>query len=167
MPYEIVLLNNGHVKKSFSCGYPLLDNYIQRQAKQDVKRDLAACYVLVDEVTNIVAGYYTLSSNSVDKNTLPAEQAQKSPPAYQAIPTILLGRLAIDSTFKGQGLGEILLFNALERCFTTSKVVGSLAIIVDPIDGLAVRFYLKYGFILLPDSGKMILPMKTIESLMS
>jgi len=76
-----------------------------------------------------------------------------------------LGRLAIDKDFQGKGIGRILLIDALKRCFDTSVSIGAFAVIVDPLDNEAEMFYEKYGFVKLPDSGKMFLPMKTIKEL--
>jgi len=87
------------------------------------------------------------------------------PPGYTDFPTTLLGRLAIDNSLKGQGYGAILLLDALNRSLKTSESVGTLAVVVDPIDEKAQNFYSKYGFILLPTSGKMLLSMKTIKDL--
>jgi ribosomal protein S18 acetylase RimI-like enzyme len=82
------------------------------------------------------------------------------------LPATLLGRLAVDSKHKGQRLGELLLLDALKRSYEVSlSSVGSMAIIVDPLDEEAVRFYKKYGFILLPDSGKMFITMDTVSEL--
>jgi hypothetical protein len=63
MQLTISALEKKFDKTAFECGYPLLDNYIKKQAKQDVSRDLSACFVLVDE-TLTVKGYYTLSANA-------------------------------------------------------------------------------------------------------
>ncbi len=77
----------------------------------------------------------------------------------------MLGRFAIDLNYQGKGVGKILLIDALKRSYEISQTIGSFAIIVDPLDEAAEEFYLKYGFIKLPDSGKMFLTIKTIESL--
>ena len=79
------------------------------------------------------------------------------------MPTILLGRLAIDKNEKGKGFGEILLMHALEKCVNISESLGVLAVIVDPIDEKAISFYTKYGFILIPSNNKMFIPIKTIQ----
>jgi len=84
---------------------------------------------------------------------------------YKSLPVTLLGRLAVNEKSKGRGLGKLLLIDALKRSFEASKVIGSMAVIVDPKDENAVKFYDKFGFILLPDSKKMFLSMKTIEQL--
>lgn len=163
MIYVSVPLNASHKKSAFNCGKALLDNYLHVQAKQDVKRKLAACFVLADEHYN-VKGYFTLSSASISKDALP-EEVKKKLPTYQDLPVTLLGRLAVDSNYKGQRLGEFLLMDALKKSYDTSSSIGSMAVIVDPIDESAVSFYRKFGFILLPDSGKMLLPMTIISTL--
>ena len=88
------------------------------------------------------------------------------PPFYHDLLATLLGRLAVDITCKGMKLGEVLVIDTLKRSYEISTTaIGSMAIIVDPIDEEATRFYLKYGFILLPDSGKMFIPMETVAML--
>ena len=165
MSYLTVVLNSSHKKKDFSCGKKLLDDYLQMQAKQDVKRRLSACFIL-EKVDSTVKGYYTLSSTSIRKELLPDDIVKKLPPTYQNLPATLLGRLAIDNSYKGQKLGELILMDALKRSYNTSLgSVGSMAVIVDPIDDEAIEFYKKYGFILLPDSGKMFISMETISGL--
>ena len=143
----------------------MLDNYFWKQAGQDVKRKLSACFVFIDKKTNKIAGYYTLSSNSITNELIPESFRKKLPPAYKSVPVILLGRLAIDKNFQGKGLGKLLLIDALKRCLSISNLIGAFAIVVDPLDEEALTFYQKYGFIRLPDSEKMLLPMKTIEEL--
>jgi predicted GNAT family N-acyltransferase len=164
MKLTIEKLENIHVKDEFICGYDLLDNYLKRQANQDVKRKLSSCNVLVDE-RNVVKGYFTLSANSIRRQELPDELIKKLPPSYSDLPVILLGRIAIDKSIQGNGFGEILLFDALKKCLDLSNQLGILAVIVDPIDSKAVSFYKSYGFIELLTSDKMFLPMKTIEQL--
>jgi GNAT superfamily N-acetyltransferase len=88
---------------------------------------------------------------------------QKLPPSYSNLPTILLGRLAVDKREKEKGFGAILLMDALKRCVDISKSLGVLAVIVDPFDENAIRFYKKYGFILIPSNNKMFIPIKTIQ----
>ncbi|RYU93005.1 GNAT family N-acetyltransferase [Emticicia agri] len=166
MALKIELLEKKYNKSNFNCGQSLLDDYIKRQAKQDVSRDLSACFVLVDEIDAVI-GYYTLSANSVRKEDFPETLQKKWPPSYQDLPTILLGRLAIDNSLKGRGYGQILIIDALKRSLGIAESLGTLAVVVDPIDEIAKGFYARYGFILLPTSGKMFLPMKTIAELLS
>ena len=163
MDYLTVPLDASHKKENFNCGKPLLDAYLHLQAKQDVKRRLSACFVLPDK--HEIKGYYTLSTASVERKLLPQEVIKKLPPSYSDLPAILLGRLAIATRYQGQGIGEMLLMDALKRSYFTSMQVGSMSVLVDPLDSDAATFYKKYDFILLPDSGKMFLPMATIAQL--
>ena len=165
MSYLSEPLDSMHDRDNFSCGKDLLDNYFWRQAKQDVKRKLSACFVLIDEESKNISGYYTLSSNSISHDLIPDSFKKKLPKSYLSIPTILLGRLAVYNDFQGKGIGKILLIDSLKRCFDTSDSIGAFAVIVDPLDKEAERFYDKYGFIKLPDSGKMVIPIKTIKEL--
>lgn len=160
MIYLTEPLDSKHIKDGFDCGKGLLTNYLRKQAKQDVKRRLSACFVLVD--SDNITGYYTLSSSCIPRDLVP-EVVLKKMPSYPDFPTTLLGRLAVDMKYKGRGLGKMLLLDALKRAYDISNdAIGSMAVIVDPIDEEAKNFYRKYGFIVLPDSGKMFLPMATI-----
>ena len=159
------ILNSTHRKKEFSCGKAMLDVYLHKQANQDIKRKLSACFVLNDKETDLLKGYYTLANNSIAQELIPGKFQKKLPNSYKSIPTTLLGRLAIDNRFQKQGVGKLLLVDALKRSYEASKSIGSFAVVVDPIDEDAEKFYDKYGFIKLPDSGKIFLPMNTIKSL--
>jgi predicted GNAT family N-acyltransferase len=164
MSVGIEILNSLFNKKDFSCGKEMLDNYLRTQAGQDVKRKLCVVFVLVDGTT--IKGYYTLSNSSVSAEFMPNAVKKKMPGSYKTLPVTLLGRLAVDIHFKGQGLGTILLIDALKRSFdVANKSLGSIGVIVDPLDDDATAFYQKFGFILLPDSGKMFLPMVDIAAL--
>jgi ribosomal protein S18 acetylase RimI-like enzyme len=158
-------LNATHRKNAFECGKSMLDTYIQRQANQDIRRKLSACFVVVDEDKITIKGYYTLSNNSIPLEEVPESFKKKLPKSYASIPVTLLGRLAVDRRYQKQGIGELLLIDALKRSHIASESIGSFAIIVDPLDKEAQKFYKKYGFIDLPDSGKMFLPMKTVNQL--
>lgn len=165
MNYLTELLNSKHRKKDFSCGEPMLDNYLHHQAGQDIKRKLAICFVLSDTDSELVKGYYTLSNSGISLEVVPEEIRKKLPKSYKTIPATLLGRLAIDTRFQGQGIGKWLLIDALKRSYETSRAVDSFAVVVDPLDDQAEQFYAKYGFIKLSNSGKMFLAMKTVKQL--
>jgi GNAT superfamily N-acetyltransferase len=165
MEYIAIPLEAIHNRSSFTCGENNLDNYIQKQATQDMKRrHVAVVFVLPDESNNI-KGYYTLSSDNVAHRKVPVE-VQKKMPHYKNLPVILLGRLAIDKKYQGDGLGELLLLDALKRSYDVAKTtIGSIAVVVDPLNNEAVSFYKKYGFISLADSKRRFLPMQTIKQL--
>lgn len=164
MSVKIELLNPSLNKKEFSCGKEMLDNYLHTQASQDVKRKLCVVFAMSEDT--IIKGYYTLSNASIPSELIPEDSRKKMPKSYESLPVTLLGRLAIDSKFKGNGLGGILLLDALKRSYEiASQSLGSIGVVVDPLDDDAVAFYEIFGFILLPDSGKMFLPMSDIAQL--
>jgi GNAT superfamily N-acetyltransferase len=159
----IELLASRHNRSDFDCGKEPLTNYLKVQAGQDIKRKLSVCYVLSAPDTSDVFGYYTLSSFSIPLSDIPESLRKKLPRSYTSIPTTLLGRLAVDRTHHGKGFGKILLMDALKRSLDLSDEIASFAVVVDPIDDDAERFYASYDFIKLPDSGKMFIAMKTLD----
>ncbi|MCH6232409.1 GNAT family N-acetyltransferase [Cognataquiflexum rubidum] len=161
----IELLDKKHNRDDFDCGKELLNNYLKNQAGQDIKRKLSACFVLAESTSDQIQGYYTLSNNSIPLSSFPEYIQKKLPRSYISIPTTLLGRLAIDTKYQGKGIGKILLIDALKRSYEISQEIGSFAVVVDPIDEEAEKFYEKYDFIKLPDSGKMFISMKTLTQL--
>lgn len=157
-------LDSTYDKKDFCCGNDLLDAYIKTQASQDIKRYLSVVFVLGNPP--VIKGYYTLSSSSVPKNAVPEDIRKTMPKSYERLPVILIGRLAIDNKFQGQGLGSAILADALKRCYNQAESSsGAIAVVVDPIDQEAKKFYGRYQFIELPDSGRMFIHMKTIKTL--
>lgn len=161
---RIVLLSRRHHKNSFQCEENSLNDYLHKQAFQDIRKKLAVCFVAVDQMDRVL-GYYTLSSESLGRDLIPKKYLNRIPKNYNA-PVVLLGRLARDLNAKGSGLGEELLIDALFRSYSLSEQsIGAMAVIVDPISDSARSFYYKYGFIALKDSSKMFLPMNTIKKL--
>ena len=155
-----------HDRAAFCCEQELLNLYIREQASQDMRKRVAAVYILTPDGKKI-AGYYTLSQYSVDAGELPDEIVRKlRVPKYDKIPATLLGRLARDKQFKGFHLGELLLMGALERALEHIRSVASFAVVVDAKDENAKRFYRSYGFLELPGHPRrLFLPMKTIEGI--
>lgn len=161
---RVELLAKTHDRSSFRCESEALTTYFATQAGQDVQRKLSACFVMT-QGTPQVLGFYTLATDSIPRSDVPANMRKSLPKSYRA-PVILLGRLARDLSHRGQGLGELLLMDALLRCLWLSdESVGAMAVVVDPLDEDSVSFYARYGFIMLPDSGRMFLPMRTIRLL--
>lgn len=130
MSYFTEPLDSRHYRENFSCGKDLLDNYFHRQAKQDVKRKLSACFVLVDTKCKKISGYYTLSSHSISHAKIPDFFKKKLPKSYFSIPIILLGRLAVHKDFQGKGIGKILLIESLKRSYDISESVGDFAVLL-------------------------------------
>lgn len=164
---RIELLASNHNKSKFSCGVEVMDRYLHHHASQDIKRKVAATFVLVAiEEPDLIMGYYTLSSNAIDPGELELSVRKKLPP-YSLIPATLLGRLARDLKHKGLGVGEVLLADALNRSLQHSKEIVSFAVVVDAIDMKAHNWYaINFGFIpLKTTTSRLYLPMKTIQQL--
>jgi predicted GNAT family N-acyltransferase len=157
-------LGKKHDRAAFSCGQDSLDQYLKNQAGQSVGKNLAAVFVLTPDGKKI-AGYYTLSSYAVKLDEIPEEIARKLTRMHE-VPATLLGRLARSIEFRGQGIGEILLVDALKRAVQNSMHVASWAVIVDVKDAEAAEFYKCYGFISFPTRpDRLFLPMASIQSL--
>ncbi len=163
--YNIEPLGN-HDRAAFSCGNLALDRYIREQASQDVKRGLAAVFVIAPKASPAtIAAYYTLSSRELKTDTLPAGIAKKAG-RYGCVGVTLLGRMAVNEKYKGTGLGTLTLISALEKSLIASREVASWAVFVEAIDDAAASFYRKYGFLELPeDECKLFLSMKTVAKL--
>jgi GNAT superfamily N-acetyltransferase len=159
-----------HNRAAFSCGKEPLDRYIRQQAGQDIRARVAAVFVLCRPDEPTIIGYYTLSSFAVQLRDVP-ESERKRLPRYPEVPAVLIGRLAVDERYAGQGWGKVLLIDALQRSLDQSDQIAAAAVVVDAIDESAQAFYEKFGFQLLldPDSEherRLFLPMKTIELLL-
>lgn len=160
--YKVVPLGTSHDRVAFSSGVAALDAYIQRQARQELERNLAAVFVLTSDGKTI-AGFYTLSAHSIQATDLPEELAKRLP-RFPLLVT-LLGRMAVSQSLQGRHLGEFLLIDALARAWRGSQQVASWAVVVDAKAG-ARDFYLKHDFAPLPSQpDRLFLPMKTIEKL--
>ena len=151
-----------HRREDFSCESPELTDFLRTRARKEAKSRASACFVLVPVAdAGHIAGFYTLSATTIELGKLPVELAKKLP-RYPLVPATLLGRLARASTFKGQGIGELLMVDALKRAYESSSIIGSVAVVVDPKDEHAAKFYGAFGFQPL-DGQKMFLPMKAVS----
>jgi GNAT superfamily N-acetyltransferase len=158
--YVIQPLGPQHDRKGFQCGEPSLDEYLQRQVGQDVKRDLAACYVLTEPESAAILGYYPLSASSAELHDLPPDLAKKSA-RYPLVPAVLLGRLAVARSAHGRGLGAVLLADALGRALRTG--IGVKLVVVDALSEAAAAFYEHHGFQRFHDTAlRLFLPVSTI-----
>jgi GNAT superfamily N-acetyltransferase len=160
--WRVERLDASHRRGEFCCGKAPLDEFLRTLVTQYERRKLGRTYVAVLGGDQRVGGYYTLASGAVPFQHLPAAAAKKLP--KHPVPVILLGRLAVDRAAQGKGLGAYLLMDALKRCLAVSAELGVHAVEVRAIDQEARAFYLKYGFVPLPDSElHLYLPMKTVE----
>lgn len=164
LPFSIEPLGPHHDRAPFSCGEPSLDGYIRRQASQDARRRVTQVFVATGRRPEEIAGYYTLSAASFEKNDLPAELARRLP--HYPVPAAVLGRLAVDLRSQGCGLGETLLLDATRRVIRASDAIGVYAVVVDALHERAAAFYERYGFRPFPSAPlRLFLPLRTFEKL--
>jgi GNAT superfamily N-acetyltransferase len=171
-------LGSQHDRKGFSCGVAVLDRYFRERARQDERRHLARCSVLVELASGRVAGFFTLSAYGVVPASLPEEE-RRGLPSYDLLPAVLLGRLALDHAFQGEVLdratdgspvtvGSLLLFEALTSCRALAARLGLLVVVVDAKDDRAARFYRRHGFLPIPERPqRLFLPIAAIDRLLT
>jgi predicted GNAT family N-acyltransferase len=155
-----------HDRAAFSCGKESLDDFIKTKARKESELGYCAVFVMVERANSSrIVGYYSLSSHSVTLEGIGPEFRKKLP-KYPIVPTTLIGRLARDLAFRGLGVGEFLLMDALKRATHSSRQVGSYAVTVDAIDAEAAAFYDGYGFTpLAGHDNRLYLPMASIRRL--
>lgn len=158
-PCKFVPYTKGIDRTVFSCGVDELDVYIKKQASQDVKRHLTKCHMALNSDNELI-GYYTLSAFSLPLKYLSEERARRYP--YPVLPAVLLGRLAVDKSVQGMGLGGFMLRNALLRVLALD--IGVFAVFVEAKDDKAKSFYSKYGFESIPKNNlHLFLPVNSFK----
>lgn len=155
-----------HNRKNFDCGTPALNEYLRQTARQHDELDLSRSYVLTEEeFPSDILGYYTLSVCNINWPELPANLQKKYP--KQGISAALIGRLAIHEKKQRNGLGELLLIDAIQRVIQSSADVPLPVIVVDAKNEKAKAFYTKYGFEeIAPSSNRLYLPTKYAKEML-
>ena len=152
-----------HDRSAFTSGNDRIDTYFRQVVSQDVKRQYAICYVLVEGASAKLAGFYTLSSHAILVTEIAEETARKLP-RYPSVPAALVGWLGCAVEYRGEGIGSLLLADAIHRL--VQSPVGVHAICADAIDEAAVAFYRAYQFRPFASRPRSLyLPMKTATGL--
>jgi GNAT superfamily N-acetyltransferase len=162
LPVVIEPLTAAHDRRAFRCGVEALDDYLRRFARQHAAANVSRTYVAAVGAT--VRGFYSLAMSGIRRDNLPPEHAIRFP--NFPLPVARLARLAVDQRHQRQGLGELLLADALQRCLRLSLEIGMVGVIVDAKDERARGWYERYEFERLPDSPLTLwLPTAAIEHL--
>lgn len=135
-------LSDVHDLSQFSCGKPLLDNWLRTRALSNQKKGFTAVMVVHD--ASRVVGYYGLAPTAVVPVSLPRSIRTGQSP--DPLPCLLLGQLATDARRRGQGIGTGLLKHALQRCVEGATLIGGRALIVNAVDQEAAEFWQRRGF---------------------
>jgi GNAT superfamily N-acetyltransferase len=149
-----------HDVRAFSCGEPSLDVWLCEQAVPATARRTARTWVWVDEGGAIV-GYYALAAHKVARAHVPTKIGRGGP---TEIPAVLLARLALDESLHGQGLGAVLVADALQRVVEATQTVAARLVVVDALHEHVARFYESLGFRRLPDSLLLVQKVADIEA---
>lgn len=156
-------LAKAHDRMSFRSGNVELDQYLQKQAGQDDRRRVARVFAASRDGGPTIVGFYTLSALSIDVSCLPQSAAKRLP--RHPIPCVLVGRLAVGAEFHGQGIGKMLLADAIKRTLHASRDIAVYAMIVDAIDAPARAFYQHFGFLSFEQNqDRLFLPLKETSS---
>lgn len=132
-----------HDVSGFSCGKPALDRWLKTRAFSNQEKGFTAVIVVHDD--NQVVGYYGLAPTTVLPTRLPRSIRTGQPP--DPVPCLLLGQLATDERWIGQGIGTGLVKHALQRCVAAASLIGGRALIVNAVDSEAALFWKRRGFI--------------------
>lgn len=138
-------LSSVHDLSQFTCGEPALDDWLRRRAIPNEANGSSRTYVVA--VGRRVVGYYALANGAVTHAEAPGRIKRNMP---DPVPVIVLGRLAVDQNFQGQGIGTGLLRDAVLRTVQAAEIAGIRAILVHALSEAAKGFYERYGFVASP-----------------
>lgn len=137
------LLSRNHDRTQFDCGSEPLNLYLQTTARKHMARGISKTFVLVNPNAKSIIGYFTLSAAEITKSDLPAEIAKRMP---KTLVVVLLGRLAVDKSYQGKGIGLVLLHEAVTKTVHAAENIGICGMMVKAKDEKAAAFYDHYGF---------------------
>ncbi|WP_241568915.1 GNAT family N-acetyltransferase [Rosenbergiella collisarenosi] len=133
---------------NFDCGEPSLSSFLKNHLTSQHQKNILRGYILRKNDSYVVLGYYTLSGSHFEREYLPSKTQQKKIP-YSTVPSITIGRLAVDKAHQGKRLGDLLVTHAMRNAYNASLAVGVHALFVEALNIKAVTFYQKLGFKLL------------------
>lgn len=147
---RVLPLTGSHDRQGFDCGRQELNDWLRQIARQHQDKGLSKTFVAIrEEAPDRICAYCALTLAELESRHLPAAWRKKLP---RRIPGVRLGRLAVDKTFQGKGLGELLLVDALTRAQRIFIEAGGIGLFVDAIDEQAAAYYLRFGFAEAPDN---------------
>lgn len=141
------LLTEVHDGSSFNSGEPALDDWLRQRAWDNLQAAASRTYVVCPAGSRQIIGYYALSMGQILGREVIGSMRRNMP---NVIPAVVLGRLAIDLTWQGKGLGRAMLADVLSRSLRASAEVSARLVIVHAISPAAETFYLHHGFTRLP-----------------
>ncbi len=159
-------LDKSHNREQFDCGLESLNQFLRQTARQHIQKGISRTFVLIDsECPQEIIGFFTLTLCEICLEKLPLRFAKKYP---SRVPGVKLARLAVAKDWQRQGIGEILMVEAMQRALLVAENAGGIGLFVDAKDKAAKTYYERYGFVSLEDSPlEMFLPLSTIKSILA
>jgi GNAT superfamily N-acetyltransferase len=152
-----------HDRASFDCGEPALDEFLRRHARQNHDKGAAKTFLAVSNQDGAILGYYSLCPASLIYARAP--EIIRKGLARHDVPVFRLGRLAVDRSVQGKGLGTQLVLAAGRRCLSAAEEVGGVAMLIDAKNERAAKWYSSCGAVPLEDAPlTLLLPLATIQS---
>lgn len=147
-----VPLGDDHDLSMFDCGEPSLNGWLARRARANQTGGASRTFVVCRD--GFVVGYYCLAAGAVVAAAAPGRVRRNMP---DPIPMAVLGRLAVDRSLQGQGLGKAPLRDALLRTLQAAEAIGVRGILVQALGEEARRFYLACGFVASPGDPMLLM----------
>ena len=143
--------------------YVPIFTYLKIIARQHLNKGISRTFVIIDvQSPDVILGFYTLAACEIQTDKLPRKYAKKFP---SKIPAAKLARLAVSKRRQRQGIGSLMMIDAMKRVLTVSRQLGITGFFVDAKDSAAKEYYLQYGFLELPDNPlEMFLPASTLSN---
>jgi GNAT superfamily N-acetyltransferase len=158
-----VLLTEAHDASSFTSGEPVLDDWLRHRAWNNLQAAASRTYVVCPAASSRIIGFYALSMGQILAQEVAGSMRRNMP---RHIPAVILGRLAIDCTWHGKGLGRALIADAVRRSLRASHEVSARLVVVHAISPAAEDFYLHHGFTRLPvDTPTLALDLVRLQKL--
>lgn len=155
--YHCCPLLEKHRTSFFSCGHEHLDRWLQRRALADKNLGRSATHVWVDD-EDIVIAYFTLLQTTIrEADSILSRIRPPGFPGNHELPGILIGKLALDDNYRGQGLGMDLLADAYVNACEAVTLIGGAVLVVDPMNAAVARFYREFGFQSVEGSDRLVI----------
>jgi GNAT superfamily N-acetyltransferase len=135
-------LTAAHRPADFSCGEPVLDEWLKRRAMANQQNGANRTFVVIDQ-DHCVQGYYAMAAGAVAHRLATGAVRRNMP---DPVPVLVLARLAVDTRAQGHGLGGAMLQDAVQRAVVVSQNAGVRALLVHALHDRARQFYEHYGF---------------------
>lgn len=156
--YRAIPLLDEHRTVYFSCGYEHLDRWLDRNAKAEQNLGKSATHVWIDD-DDMVLAYFTLLQTTIREGDGSIFGRIRPPgfPRKHELPGVLIGKLALDQSLRGQDLGYDLLADAYFTSCEAVTLIGGAVLVVDPMNETIAGFYREFGFKDIQGSDRMFL----------